>query len=41
MPLPKAKRSASKVEKKRVMDRCMSILKDEHPEWSRVKRQAV
>jgi len=41
MPLPKAKRSASKKRKEEVMDEAMHELKQAHPGWSRAKKVAV
>ena len=41
MPLPKAKRSASKKRKDQVMGEAMSELEDTHPEWPLKRKIAV
>jgi len=41
VPLPKAKRSASKKHKQSVMSECMRKLAKEHPEWPRKQRIAA
>lgn len=41
MPLPKAKRSASKKKKQKTMAECMRLLTREHPEWPRDRRIAA
>lgn len=41
MPLPKARKGASKKEKRAVMSQCMRELSAAHPEWPRKRRIAA